>query len=49
MIMNDNADLRVLLDVHNLVKYYPVRSGVLQRVTAWVKAVDGVEASGQSG
>jgi peptide/nickel transport system ATP-binding protein/oligopeptide transport system ATP-binding protein len=49
MIMNDNADLRVLLDVHNLVKYYPVRSGVLQRVTAWVKAVDGVSFQVKAG
>jgi peptide/nickel transport system ATP-binding protein/oligopeptide transport system ATP-binding protein len=33
---------RVLLEVKNLVKYFPVRSGLLQRVTAWVKAVDDV-------
>jgi oligopeptide transport system ATP-binding protein len=32
----------VLLRVQNLVKYFPVRTGVLQRVAAWVKAVDGV-------
>jgi len=31
-----------LLQVDNLVKHFPVRSGVLQRVAAWVKAVDGV-------
>ena len=31
-----------LLRVENLVKHFPVRSGVLQRVVAWVKAVDGV-------
>ena len=31
-----------LLRVENLVKYYPVRGGVLRRVVAWVKAVDGV-------
>ena len=31
-----------LLKVENLVKHFPVRSGVLQRVSAWVKAVDGV-------
>jgi oligopeptide/dipeptide ABC transporter ATP-binding protein len=31
-----------LLEVHELVKYFPVRSGILQRVNANVKAVDGV-------
>ncbi len=31
-----------VLDVQGLVKHFPVRSGVLQRVSAWVKAVDGV-------
>jgi oligopeptide/dipeptide ABC transporter ATP-binding protein len=32
----------VLLEVHNLVKYFPVRGGLLQRVQAWVRAVDDV-------
>jgi peptide/nickel transport system ATP-binding protein/oligopeptide transport system ATP-binding protein len=31
-----------LLEVRNLVKYFPIRSGVLQRVQGWVKAVDDV-------
>lgn len=31
-----------LVQVKNLVKYFPVRGGVLQRVVAWVKAVDDV-------
>ncbi len=31
-----------LIVVENLVKYFPVRSGLLQRVKAYVKAVDGV-------
>jgi peptide/nickel transport system ATP-binding protein len=31
-----------LIVVKNLVKYFPVRSGLLQRVVAWVQAVDGV-------
>ncbi|GJQ36472.1 MAG: ABC transporter ATP-binding protein [Anaerolineaceae bacterium] len=31
-----------LLVVDKLVKYFPVRSGLLQRVTAWVQAVDKV-------
>jgi len=32
----------VHVDVKNLVKYFPVRSGLLRRVSAWVKAVDDV-------
>ena len=31
-----------LLEVKNLKKYFPVRSGVFSRVSAWVKAVDDV-------
>ncbi len=31
-----------LVEVKNLVKYFPVRGGLLQRVVAWVKAVDDV-------
>ncbi|NLA90627.1 MAG: ABC transporter ATP-binding protein, partial [Synergistaceae bacterium] len=31
-----------LLEVNNLKKHFPVRSGLLQRVTAHVRAVDGV-------
>jgi len=31
-----------LLEVKNLVKHFPVRAGVLQRIVAWVKAVDDV-------
>lgn len=33
---------RILLDVQNLVKHFPIRGGILQRVQAWVKAVDDV-------
>lgn len=33
---------RDLIRVEELVKYFPVRTGLLQRVTNWVKAVDGV-------
>jgi oligopeptide transport system ATP-binding protein len=36
------ADRPVLLEVRDLVKHFPLRSGVLQRVAAWVQAVDGV-------
>jgi len=31
-----------LVEVKNLVKYFPVRGGVFQRVVAWVQAVDDV-------
>jgi ABC-type microcin C transport system duplicated ATPase subunit YejF len=33
---------KVLVEVNNLVKYFPVRAGLLQRVKAYVKAVDDV-------
>jgi oligopeptide/dipeptide ABC transporter ATP-binding protein len=36
----DNSEY--LIEVHNLVKYFPVHGGVLQRVQGWVKAVDDV-------
>jgi oligopeptide/dipeptide ABC transporter ATP-binding protein len=31
-----------LIEVKDLVKYFPVRGGLLQRVQGWVQAVDGV-------
>ena len=31
-----------LIEVKNLVKHFPVRGGLLQRVQGWVQAVDGV-------
>jgi peptide/nickel transport system ATP-binding protein/oligopeptide transport system ATP-binding protein len=41
--LNEKAvDKKVLVDVQNLVKYFPVRGGILQRVHGWVKAVDDV-------
>ena len=43
------AQTRDLLVVDNLKKYFPVRSGLLQRVTAWVKAVDGVSFTIRAG
>ena len=48
VITGKNGDIiaekekRILVDVQKLKKYFPVRSGLLQRVTAWVKAVDDV-------
>ncbi len=38
----DAGDTGALLRVQNLVKHFPVRTGVLQRIAAWVKAVDDV-------
>lgn len=37
-----SKDKEDVLVVKDLVKYFPVRGGLLQRVLAWVKAVDGV-------
>jgi oligopeptide/dipeptide ABC transporter ATP-binding protein len=45
-IDNNHKDLLV---VDGLKKYFPVRSGLLQRVSAWVKAVDGVSFSIREG
>jgi oligopeptide/dipeptide ABC transporter ATP-binding protein len=38
-----------IIVVKNLVKYFPVRGGLLQRVVAWVKAVDDVSFSVKKG
>jgi peptide/nickel transport system ATP-binding protein/oligopeptide transport system ATP-binding protein len=38
-----------LIEVKNLVKYFPVRSGLLQRVVAWVQAVDDISFSIREG
>lgn len=37
-----NGDSDILVEVRDLVKYFPVRSGLLQRVSGWVRAVDDV-------
>jgi peptide/nickel transport system ATP-binding protein/oligopeptide transport system ATP-binding protein len=42
MAMNNDHDGEVLVEVNNLVKYFPVRAGLLQRVVNHVKAVDDV-------
>lgn len=39
---SQQGERKVLLQVKSLKKYFPVRSGLLQRVSAWVKAVDDV-------
>jgi peptide/nickel transport system ATP-binding protein/oligopeptide transport system ATP-binding protein len=46
---NGNSGNRDLIEVENLVKYFPVRGGLLQRVVAWVKAVDGVNFTVRKG
>ncbi|HEY45111.1 MAG TPA: dipeptide ABC transporter ATP-binding protein [Anaerolineae bacterium] len=33
---------KTLIEVKNLKKYFPVKSGILQRIRGWVKAVDDV-------
>jgi oligopeptide/dipeptide ABC transporter ATP-binding protein len=38
-----------LIVVNNLMKYFPVRGGILQRVMAWVQAVDDVSFSVREG
>jgi oligopeptide/dipeptide ABC transporter ATP-binding protein len=38
-----------LVQVDNLVKYFPVRAGLMQRVVNWVKAVDDVSFSVKKG
>jgi oligopeptide/dipeptide ABC transporter ATP-binding protein len=38
----DNSGKKDLIQVKDLVKYFPVRAGVFKRVVAWVQAVDGV-------
>jgi oligopeptide/dipeptide ABC transporter ATP-binding protein len=38
----DRNGKKKLLEVKNLVKYFPVRGGVFQHVVAWVQAVDDV-------
>ena len=38
----DVTNKRTLVEVKNLVKYYPVLGGVFKRVVAHVKAVDDV-------
>ena len=42
MQTNNNGKGEVFVEVNNLVKYFPVRAGLLQRVVNHVKAVDDV-------
>ncbi len=36
------TDKKNLIEIKELVKYFPVRGGLLQRVVAWVQAVDNI-------
>ncbi len=49
MNTNQTQEKPDLLVVDKLVKYFPVRSGLLQRVTAWVQAVDKVSFAVKKG
>ena len=42
MTTHEPGAVKDLVEVKDLVKYFPVRSGLFQRVVAWVQAVDGV-------
>ena len=46
---NDNNNVRDLVEVKNLVKYFPVRGGLLQRVVAHVQAVEDVSFAVREG
>ena len=51
--MTDQAmplkEKKTLIEVKDLVKYFPVRGGLLQRVVAWVQAVDDISFSIREG
>lgn len=38
-----------LMEIHNLCTYFPVKKGLFQRVTGWIKAVDGLSLSIRQG
>jgi peptide/nickel transport system ATP-binding protein/oligopeptide transport system ATP-binding protein len=47
--VTDSTNGHDLVQVKNLVKYFPVRGGLLQRVVAWVQAVDDVSFTIKAG
>ena len=47
--MSNSADLPEKLKVSGLTKYFPVQQGFLQRTTAYIKAVDGIDFSIKAG
>ena len=44
-----NGQVKELVNVNNLVNYFPVRGGILKRVVAWVQAVDDVSFTVREG
>jgi peptide/nickel transport system ATP-binding protein/oligopeptide transport system ATP-binding protein len=46
---NGQSGKRDIVEIKNLVKYFPVRGGLLQRIVAWVQAVDNVSFSIKEG
>jgi peptide/nickel transport system ATP-binding protein/oligopeptide transport system ATP-binding protein len=49
MTIDKNVNGAELVKVRNLVKYFPVRGGILKRIIDWVQAVDGVSFSIKEG
>lgn len=49
MSINPKEKREDLLVVQNLVKYFPVRAGLFQRIVAWVQAVDDVSFAVKQG
>jgi oligopeptide/dipeptide ABC transporter ATP-binding protein len=47
--IEENGHKKDLVEVKHLVKYFPVRGGLLQRVVAWVQAVDDISFSIKEG
>lgn len=46
-VTSGQTDSRPILEIRNLKKYFPIRTGFFQRITGNVKAVDGVSFSVQ--
>ena len=49
LLMNESTEKKDLIQIKNLVTYFPVRSGLLQRTVAWVQAVDDVSFTIRAG
>lgn len=46
---SESTEKKDLVQIKNLVTYFPVRSGLLQRTVAWVQAVDDVSFTIRAG
>ncbi len=49
LLFSESTEKQDLVQIKNLVTYFPVRSGLLQRTVAWVQAVDDVSFSIHAG